>query len=305
MYANWYCLSQLSLGDATGIIFFGPPITFLMAHLILGEPFSCADASAMTVSFLGVLLFARPPALISLLGVQEAKDTLPDAGDQAPFEAAGTQRLLAVASGLAGAVFSAGTNILVRKLKEVHAMVVVAWLYFAAIAASAFMIAAVPAQRPTTDDLCGVCLVIFVGIAISGLLGQFFKTEGLKREDAGPAAMMRNLDLVFAFIFQTTLLGEPVLWTSLLGGLLTLSASASLGVSAIRRRRLREEAAHTRLPLEEPHQTRPNYPEPSVEGLQLAEIFPYVSSGELDATQAHPHEEFSKNEALSSARDGK
>lgn len=31
---------------------------------------------------------------------------------------------------------------------------------------------------------------------------QVFKTEGLKLEKAGPSAMMRNIDLVFAFTFQ-------------------------------------------------------------------------------------------------------
>ena len=46
--------------------------------------------------------------------------------------------------------------------------------------------------------------------------------------------MMRNLDLVLAFLFQVTLLGEDVKVLSLVGALLTLFSSISMGLLKLR-----------------------------------------------------------------------
>lgn len=74
-------------------------------------------------------------------------------------------------------------------------------------------------------------LILFVGV--SGFGGQYFKTAGLKYESAGPAAMMLQLDLVFALIFQSTIFKatEPLNPLSLIGCLLITSVAFMLPCS--------------------------------------------------------------------------
>ena len=54
--------------------------------------------------------------------------------------------------------------------------------------------------------------------------------------------MMRNLDLVFAFVFQVTVLGEDAHPLSVLAGALTLSSSFVLGWRAINRKQQNQGA---------------------------------------------------------------
>ena len=82
--------------------------------------------------------------------------------------------------------------------------------------------------------------MIVLAVGLLGFAGQGFKTQGLTWEKAGPGAMMRNLDLVLAFIFQVTILGEEVKALSVVGALITLAASVAMGVLKLRRRGSRE-----------------------------------------------------------------
>jgi drug/metabolite transporter (DMT)-like permease len=53
-----------------------------------------------------------------------------------------------------------------------------------------------------------------LGAGFFGFIGQLMLTRGFQLEKAGIAAVMRNLDVVFVFIWDLTLLGERIsLWS--------------------------------------------------------------------------------------------
>lgn len=90
----------------------------------------------------------------------------------------------------------------------------------------------------------GMTVFILLGsIGVLGFAGQMFKTQGLKWEKAGPGSMMRNLDLVFAFVFQATVVGESVYVLSVLGALITLTSSVAMGVLKLRKERVSSYAS--------------------------------------------------------------
>ena len=177
---NWFVLTQMPLSDATVIIFTAPLFTALFGQLFLGEKVSAAMGALMALSSVGVLMVARP----SFLGFEP--DPMP------PY--ASTSRGVAVLIGIGGALSSAMTNLAVRKLLQVHAMVTVSWLFIAnlAVAPALLMLTQTPVVPTKTSTW-----LIAVGIGIVGFAGQGFKTQGLKWEKAGPGAMMRNLDIVY------------------------------------------------------------------------------------------------------------
>jgi drug/metabolite transporter (DMT)-like permease len=220
MLGNWFLLSQLPLGDATVIIFTAPMFTLLLARIILKEKLSWKMMFLVAVSVVGVVLVARP----SFLGFPE--DVAPPYAEMA--------RSLVVLIGLLAAIASAATNILVRKLLNVPAMVTVLWLMVVSFSIS-FPIALFHSKSKWPPSLGHWVLVLCM--AGLGFSGQGFKTQGLKWEQAGIGSMMRNLDLVLAFGFQVTLLGEQFKVLSVVGASLTLSTSIAMGYLKVQEKR--------------------------------------------------------------------
>ena len=220
MMCNWFILSQLPLGDATVIIFTAPTFTLLLARCILKEKVSYMTMILLFVSSIGVILVARPTFLGFHADIAPAYEILP--------------RGIVVLIGLIGAVASAATNVIVRKLTNVPAMVTVLWLMMAGILVATPVALAMPDSK-LPETVGDVVMIVF--ICLLGFAGQGFKTQGLKWEKAGIGSMMRNLDLVFAFTFQIVVLGEQLRSLSVVGALLTLSSSVCMGVLKVRGKR--------------------------------------------------------------------
>lgn len=174
MLGGWFLISQIPFSDATVIIFSAPFWTMVLARVILKESFTKLDGIALAFGFLGVLLVARP-------GSNDNEE------DEATTS--GAARGVVIMIGVLGAICSAGTNLLVRKLKHVHALLTIFYLMVAASFGSIFV--AVIKQDKFLFPRSFLELVLIVLISAFGFLGQLFKTEGLKRENAGPGAMMR------------------------------------------------------------------------------------------------------------------
>ena len=96
---------------------------------------------------------------------------------------------IVVLIGICGAICSAGTNLLVRRLKHVHAMLTIFYLMIAASFGSIAL--AVINQDKFIFPANPTESILIIFISLFGFIGQLFKTEGLKRENAGPGAMMR------------------------------------------------------------------------------------------------------------------
>lgn len=68
-----------------------------------------------------------------------------------------------------------------------------------------------------------------------GFIGQLLMNRGLQIEKAGPAALMRNLDIVLAFIYQITILHiTPTPW-SIAGAVLILTCTSIVGIAKARK----------------------------------------------------------------------
>ena len=220
MMCNWFIMTQLPLGDATVIVFTAPIFTIFVACVALKEEMSFAQMVCVCFSSLGVVCVARP----SFLGF---RDDDPD-DTKGSIESDFSREVL-VAIGLFGALCSACTNVLVRKLSDINGFVIVSWLLLSSLLVSAVSTFAFQGNAMWPKSHLGVWSMI-VAIGFLGFLGQVFKTYGLKWENAGVGSMMRNLDLVFAFTFQVTILNEKVHTLSVAGAALTLLSSITLGL---------------------------------------------------------------------------
>lgn len=69
-----------------------------------------------------------------------------------------------------------------------------------------------------------------LGTGWLGFLGQLCLTRGFQLENAGAASVMRYLDVVFVFIWDSTLLHERVSAWSLLGAVIICGCAIIIAV---------------------------------------------------------------------------
>lgn len=217
--AFFVALTSLPLADATVIFFTGPPITAVLAYWALHESLSKLDILAVACCFLGVGLVARPQFLFH----DDDNDVIVD-------DATGS-RALGISAALFGACMSAVAYVLVRYITTrlshtVNAMVHV--LYFGVISTFASSIAMFVFQDPIWPRTSQQwTLLLSVGVLAFG--GQVLLNRGLQLAPAGPGVMMRNLDVVFAFLFSILLLDQWPKWTSFVGATLIVGFAVLTG----------------------------------------------------------------------------
>ena len=224
MLGTYMTLTELELSEATVIIFTAPFWTILLAFLILKEPFSKLDRIACVVGMVGLFLVTRP-----------TPESIHGGEKNGGVTTSGMSRALVIILGILGALASAGTNLLVRKLKTVDAIVTVFYLMVAAILGSSIVTFASPRTQMWESPATIVEYFALVGIGLMGFAGQMFKTTGLKLENAGPGAMMRLTDLVLAPLFQLFVFKEPIHpWTAI-GIVVILIAGSLVALSKVQR----------------------------------------------------------------------
>lgn len=202
----FYAINHLPLADATVIQFCNPMIAALIAVFALHEPLRGADVVATALSMMGVVLVAQPTFLFAQ-GV--------------PLDP------VAVAVGFVGAVFSAVSYVVIRKLGSTeHYLVVV--LYFPLVTG--------PASLPVLA-LEGFVLprgiewLYLLGIGVAAQLGQVEITKGFKLETAGRASAVTYLQIVLAYTWGILLFQEYPNALGALGAVLVV-----LGVFSLTRR---------------------------------------------------------------------
>lgn len=199
----YYAVVHLPLAEATVIQYTNPVFTALIAAAVLSESLRAREVALALASLAGVTLVARPGFLFG-----DTASPLP---------------LLAVAVALAGALFSAGAYVTVRRLRREHTSVIVLW--FAAVSTLGSLPPALLAwTRPTPREW-----VLLLGVGLSTHLGQVAVTRGLQRERAGRAMTVGYLQIVFAAVWGALILGElPGPW-SIVGGLVIVVSTVVLG----------------------------------------------------------------------------
>ena len=76
----------------------------------------------------------------------------------------------------------------------------------------------------------GVDLVYMALLGVFAFAGQFLFNAGVQREKAGVSSLVRNLDIVFAFIYQLTVEGVAVNGFSFIGACIVTGSVVGLGI---------------------------------------------------------------------------
>jgi len=214
MSCLYYSLHLLPLGDTTVIFFTAPLITAILAALLLKEPISVYEICAGILCLFGVFLMTNPFHKQHLNIIIQTND-----------------RFLGVCSGLCAALAVAIAYILVRKMgASVDFKVNV--FYFALISTllspigmklsgSNFNIHSLLPQKTFE-------WIVLFGIGTVGFIGNALLTLGLQQCEAGPATLMRFLEVPSSFILGIIFLHEIPNTVTILGAIIITTTTSSI-----------------------------------------------------------------------------
>ncbi|XP_069467447.1 solute carrier family 35 member G1 [Ambystoma mexicanum] len=215
MILLYYAIQSMPLADATVITFSSPVLTSIFACICLKERCSIWDLFFTFFTITGVVLIARPPFLFGaqLEGIE--------GGDY-------TNHLKGTLAAVASAIGSACALVVLRKMgKSVHFTLSI-WYY--AVIGLIESITALSIMGEWSLPYCGIDRWLLIFIGMLGLGGQIFLVKALQIEKAGPVAVMRTMDVVFAFMFQFLFLNYSPTWWSVGGALCVVSSTAGIGI---------------------------------------------------------------------------
>ncbi|KAJ1769268.1 hypothetical protein IW140_005077 [Coemansia sp. RSA 1813] len=212
----FYAVTKMTLADATVVFFTGPVFSAIFASMLLGEPYGVFDRVASAVCMLGIVLVLKPTMVF---------------GPQT-LEADGGDQMRGAAAALVGAMSGALAYCVVRKVgRGVHSMVHVVYFGFLSMVGSTAAMYAGAQRTPPVRAPGSVYEWTVMGmVGAFAFFGQALLNRGLQLAPAGPGTLMRNMDVVFAFLFGITLFGEVPDWISVAGAVVIVGCTVAMGL---------------------------------------------------------------------------
>ncbi|EDO44735.1 predicted protein, partial [Nematostella vectensis] len=207
---QFYAFQRIPLADATVIVFSSPIFTGILGYFILREAWGWFDAVATMLCFFGIILIVRPTFLFGR-----------EAGGLSSSD--NWQQLTASLVALCGAVMTSIALIAIRKLQGVHCLTPVLYLAISGVVSTAIGVLVTGTFRSVRCGSNHQWLLLALGLC--GIGGQTLLTKALQLERAGMVALVRTLDIVFAFLLQLAFLDYRANVYSVIGAVMVVACN--------------------------------------------------------------------------------
>jgi drug/metabolite transporter (DMT)-like permease len=226
---SFYSFRHMQLADASVIIFSTPVFVAIFARLFLKEECGLFNVVTILLTLIGVLLITRPPLVFgdAIPSLMDEQNDWIHSGGSSVVETT-NYNIWGPAAALASTLFGANAYVLLRALKGLHFSVIMtnfggfALVYTFSIA---WWMGAL--CWPTC---LGTERLLVVALALFSFGGQILLTLALQFEEAGPVAIARSADIVFAFIWQIMFFKEVPNRYSVMGAILVVSSVVLSGL---------------------------------------------------------------------------
>ncbi|KAI8342836.1 hypothetical protein BC941DRAFT_413971 [Chlamydoabsidia padenii] len=223
----FYSLTVLPLVDSTVLFSLGPVFTAVIGSIVLDERFTSYDAMCAISCLFGVFLVTKP----GILFVYTRHPMIVSSSSQLGIECV-----------CAGAIMSAFSNVLVRKIgKETHFLV--HSVYFGAMSCLISPPGLLVFQKillPTNGDWMIPLVLILVGVF--AFVGQCLLNQGLKKAPPALGIIISGSDIVFTWLAGMLVFHEYADGQTLFGSMIILVMTTTLGLHKLKRRTIRSAA---------------------------------------------------------------
>ncbi|RWS02586.1 solute carrier family 35 member G1-like protein [Dinothrombium tinctorium] len=187
---------------------------FAVARVFLSEPFGLFQIFTILASISGTILISRPTFLFP-------------SDDSSSISV--SHRINGALISILSAFTTALSFILVKKQPKTPASVITFW-YSVFVVVVGIIYIGISKDFVVPKDSKSYILLFLVGFC--GTFGQLFLAMSLKLEEASVVAVAYTIDIVFAYIFQVSLINEKLTLLSLIGALIIC---LSIVASAVRK----------------------------------------------------------------------
>ncbi|KAH8257929.1 hypothetical protein KR038_003171 [Drosophila bunnanda] len=205
---SFYAFRHMPLADASVIIFSTPVFVAIFARAFLKEPCTLFNVLTINLTLVGVVLITRPPFFFG--GSGESEDV-----------SGKTYDIWGPVAAISSTLFGANVYILLRALKNLHFSVIMTNFGTIALVYTLIVCGAIGA---VCWPSCGRDRWLVVVLGVFSFLGQILLTLSLQIEQAGPVAIARCADIVFAFVWQMLFFGETPTAYSLVGAVMVMGS---------------------------------------------------------------------------------
>ncbi|TMW63590.1 hypothetical protein Poli38472_002531 [Pythium oligandrum] len=201
---GFYAMQQMVLADASVLLLTSSVMTFILGALFLNERIDAINIGSAFFSFVGVVCVCRPTFIFG-----SSNDGHPP--------------VVGVISALLAAVGTATAFTSMRRLQELHFMVTIHYFLVTGTLISSIWL--IIMHNTIVIDMSVSLSLAVLGIGVFGFVGQLFLTRGFQLEKAGTASVMRYLDVVFVFIWDTVFLHETISAWSIIGAVIICTSA--------------------------------------------------------------------------------
>ena len=233
-------LEKIPVGDSTVIQFTAPVFTMIFSFCITKVCCSLVDGIFGSVSFIGVVFIAKPSLLEGNSRsiyfhqhhrvVSHVNATAMPHGSANTFS---TDYILGGTFALAAAICLSWFYILNKmngKKTDVTLTIFYPSIFGMLIAPFAMLFKGEHVVLGELDSLSWGLLFIVGFVAFIGLM---FMAEALQLENPGPAVLIRNMDVIYAFVFQFLFVHQPPGLSALIGTIIVISCSSIIAMNRI------------------------------------------------------------------------
>eukprot|EP00835_Amoeboradix_gromovi_P002159 NODE_116_length_19003_cov_0.233707.p4 type:complete len:372 gc:universal NODE_116_length_19003_cov_0.233707:1468-353(-) len=197
--SQFWAIVNMELSDVNVILFVGPLLTLFLARFMLNEPLTPTKIASLIIGFFGIVLVSRPSFIF---GKRAGTSEYP-------------YRSVAITVALIGSVMNAFNFVLIRKIGLGVSYLTMVWHFVwpsFLISIPLYFATKTPHKWPSVLEWVNIEIV-----TVGYLMGQIILNIGLQRAPAGSGSIIRNMDIVFGFIYGILIFGENVQLTGVIG----------------------------------------------------------------------------------------
>lgn len=235
----YLALEKMPVGDATVIQFTAPVFTVLFSFVFLRKGCGCFDAVCGLFSFVGVIFIAKPDLIIDtyhhVIHVHQhnvmqkhgnttlSKEEIQHNHD---YLIGGIYALLAA--------MCLSLFFILNKLNGMKLDVTLTIMYpsvFGIIVAPIAML--INKEKFIITQMEGEYWGLLIVVGFVSFIGLMFMAEALQLEDAGPAVLIRNCDVIYAYLLQYLLMHHPPTISAIIGTVIVLGFSSLMALNRV------------------------------------------------------------------------
>ena len=233
----YFALQYMPVGDAVVIRFTSPVFTALIAFFALKTKCSFCDIVFGAISFFGVVMVARPEWFIEpgthLVSLPTSSPMSSNETIAAHSHLNLTQFSAGAGLALSSALFLSAFYVLLKYLGGTFNLILmVLYPCTSGVLISVLGMIAVK-DKVLLSEIAAVEWFLLVFIGLMTFAAMLLMAASLQLEDAGPLVLIRNLDVIYAFIIQVVLLKISLTWATAGGAIIVICATSLIMLNRV------------------------------------------------------------------------